>query len=99
MNPDSAPARPTDQQKLATLFDLGRQVTSVLDLDTLLARIPELVRRLLRFEALAVFLLDDRRGELRIAYSVGYPEGAGDRVRLRVGRRRPSHRARRRRGR
>lgn len=85
MNPDSAPARPTDQQKLATLFDLGRQVTSVLDLDTLLARIPELVRRLLRFEALAVFLLDDRRGELRIAYSVGYPEGAGDRVRLRVG--------------
>jgi phosphoserine phosphatase RsbU/P len=60
-----------------TLFDLGRQVTSVLDLDELLQQIPVLIGRLIRFEAFAVYLLDERRAELRIAYSVGYPDDAG----------------------
>jgi sigma-B regulation protein RsbU (phosphoserine phosphatase) len=77
--------RPTDQQTLATLFDLGRQVTSVLDLETLLERIPDFVGRLLPFEALAVFLLDERRNTLRIAYSTGYPDAAAAQVRLEVG--------------
>lgn len=85
MPPHQVPTRPTDQQALETLFDLGRQVTSVLDLDALLHRIPELVQRLVPFEALAVFLLDPKKNELRIGYSVGYPEGCGDCVRLRVG--------------
>jgi len=57
-----------------TLFDLGRQVTSVLDLDQLLQQIPTLIARVIQFEAFAVYLLDERRAELRIAYSVGYPE-------------------------
>jgi len=69
---------------LTTLFDLGRQVTSVLDLDDLLAKIPRLIGRLISFDAFAVYLLDDKRGELRIAYSVGYPE-ATSAMRLRLG--------------
>jgi phosphoserine phosphatase RsbU/P len=56
-----------------TLFDLGRQVTSVLDFDDLLHQIPRLIGRLISFEAFAVYLLDERRGELRVAYAVGYP--------------------------
>lgn len=59
---------------LTALFDLGRRVTSVLDLDELLAQIPVLIARLITFDAFAVYLPDERRGELRIAYSVGYPE-------------------------
>ena len=59
---------------LTTLFDLGRQVTGVLDLEQLLARIPELIRRLIQFDAFAVYLIDERRGDIRVAYSVGYPE-------------------------
>jgi sigma-B regulation protein RsbU (phosphoserine phosphatase) len=59
---------------LTTLFDLGRQVTAVLDLEQLLAHIPELIRRLIQFDAFAVYLIDDRRGDIRVAYSVGYPE-------------------------
>jgi sigma-B regulation protein RsbU (phosphoserine phosphatase) len=69
---------------VSTLFDLGRQVTSVLDLDELLQRIPILIGRLIPFEAFAVYLLDERRGELRIAYSVGYPDSS-DPVRLTLG--------------
>jgi len=78
---DDAPADPNTQPQskaskeelVTTLFDLGRQVTSVLDFDDLLRQIPRLIGRLISFEAFAVYLLDERRGELRVAYAVGYP--------------------------
>ena len=73
-----------ENELVTTLFDLGRQVTGVLDLDELLQRIPRLIRRLISFEAFAVYLLDERRGELKVAYSVGYPAGEGPR-RLKIG--------------
>ena len=50
---------------LTTLFDLGRQVTAVLDFEELLSQIPKLIARLIEFDAFAVYLLDERRGELR----------------------------------
>jgi sigma-B regulation protein RsbU (phosphoserine phosphatase) len=59
---------------LLTLFDLGRQVASVIELDELLQKIPELIGRLIPFDAFAVYLIDEKRGELRIAYAVGYPD-------------------------
>jgi sigma-B regulation protein RsbU (phosphoserine phosphatase) len=62
---------------LITLFDLGRQVASVVDVDELLPRIPELIRRLIPFDAFAVYLLDEKRNELRIGYAVGYPDTTG----------------------
>jgi sigma-B regulation protein RsbU (phosphoserine phosphatase) len=75
-----------EQELLTTLFDLGRQVTAVLDLDDLLQQIPRLIGRLISFEAFAVYLLDERRGELREAYSVGYPDAAAPiRVKLEAG--------------
>jgi sigma-B regulation protein RsbU (phosphoserine phosphatase) len=73
-----------ENELVTTLFDLGRQVAGVLDLDELLQRIPRLIRRLISFEAFAVYLLDDRRGELKVAYSVGYPSNDGPR-RLKIG--------------
>ena len=73
-----------EHEIVKTLFDLGRQVTAVLDLDDLLAKIPLLIGRLISFEAFAVYLLDERRGELKGAYAVGYPESA-DPIRLKLG--------------
>src|SRR6186997_1288094 len=74
----------TDTELLSTLSELGREVTSVLDLEELLAKIPQLIARLTRFSAFSVYLLDEKRQELRIAYAVGYPnDGAG--IRLRIG--------------
>ena len=64
---------PTDTELLSTLFELGREVTSVLDLEELLAKIPQLIARLTRFSAFSVYLLDEKRKELRIAYAVGSP--------------------------
>ena len=76
---------PSDTELLSTLFDLGREVTSVLDLEELLAKIPQLIARLTRFNAFSVYLLDEAREELRIAYAVGYPEGVTATQHLRLG--------------
>lgn len=79
----SAPATPTDL--LTTLFALGREVTSVLNLDELLPKIPELIGRLTKFQAFAVYLLDERAETLHVAYSVGYPEDLARTLRVRKG--------------
>ena len=73
----------TDQ--LTTLFALGREVASVLDLDELLQKIPQLIARLTKFQAFAAYLLDPKANELRIAYSVGYSDDTARTLRLKVG--------------
>ena len=79
-------ARPaTESELLSTLFDLGREITAVLDLEELLAKIPQLIARLTKFSAFSVYLLDEKRQELRIAYAVGYPDAALLNMRLRLG--------------
>ncbi len=84
--PAPPPASPVGEaaELLVTLFELGREVTSVLDLDELLEKIPQLIARLTPFKAFAVWLLDERQQELGIAYAVGYPEDL-QRFRLKVG--------------
>ncbi len=72
-------------EALTTLFALGREVTSVLDLDELLQKIPQLIARLTNFQAFAVYLLDARQDELTVAYSVGYPEDVARSLRVKVG--------------
>ena len=64
----------TEHEVLLTLFDLGRQVTSVLELQELLPKIPELIARLIPFDAFGVYLYDERRDDLRLEYAVGYPD-------------------------
>jgi sigma-B regulation protein RsbU (phosphoserine phosphatase) len=66
----------SEHQLLTTLFALGREVASVLDLDELLRKLPELIARVTDFHAFAIYLLDERRQDLRIAYSTGYPDRA-----------------------
>jgi len=44
----------SEREVLLTLFDLGRQVASVIDLDELLQRLPELIGRIIQFDAFAV---------------------------------------------
>jgi sigma-B regulation protein RsbU (phosphoserine phosphatase) len=72
------------RELIVTLFELGREVTSVLDLDELLQKIPQLIARLTNFHAFAAYLLDDKGEELSIAYAVGYP-GDTQTLRLKVG--------------
>ncbi len=70
---------------MATLFELGREVSAVLDIDELLRRIPRLIARLTSFKVFSVYMLDERRQELRIAYAEGYPLDLVLNFRLKVG--------------
>ncbi len=70
----AASSTASDAELLAILAELGREVSSVLDLAALLERIPELISRLTKFTVFSVYLLDERREELSIAYALGYPE-------------------------
>jgi sigma-B regulation protein RsbU (phosphoserine phosphatase) len=86
--PSTAPepdVRASAIEALTTLFALGREVTSVLDLEELLQKIPELIARLTHFHAFAVYLLDPKRNDLSVAYSVGYPAEVARTLRLSVG--------------
>jgi phosphoserine phosphatase RsbU/P len=80
-------ARPTaeDQELVATLFELGREVSAMLDVDELLRRIPGLIARLTSFTVFSVYMLDERRQDLRIAYAEGYPLDMVLNFRLKVG--------------
>src|SRR5688500_20025110 len=71
-----------ERDVLLTLFDLGRQVASMVDLDELLQKIPDLIARLIPFDAFAVYLLDEKRGEMRVGYGVGYPDTTHYRPRI-----------------
>jgi signal transduction protein with GAF and PtsI domain len=73
------------QELVATLFELGREVSSVLDLHELLRRIPRLIARLTDFTVFAVYLLDDKEETLHIAYAEGYPDDVVRTFRLKVG--------------
>ena len=75
----------SERDVLLTLFDLGRQVASVIDFDELLQRIPELIGRLIQFDAFAVYLLDEKRQELKVAYAIGYPDTSGFRLKMSQG--------------
>jgi len=79
------PLRPSDQDRLATLFALSREVSGVLDLDELLPQIPRLIAQLTPFGVFSMYLLDDATQMLRIAYAEGYPEEAARQVRLSLG--------------
>ena len=84
--PRSAPTRSvTETELLSTLLELGRDVMSVLDLTELLQKIPQLIARLTAFSAFSVYLLDEVKQELRVAYAVGYPDDVAKTLRLRVG--------------
>ena len=74
----------SDRQLLTTLFALGREVASVLDLDELYRKLPGLIARVTDFHAMAVYLTDERQNDLRIAYAEGYPHGSTS-MRLRRG--------------
>ena len=81
----AAASTATDAERLAILAELGREVTSVLDLQELLEKIPLLIARLTSFTVFSVYLLDERTEDLGIAYAVGYPQEIVSNFTLRLG--------------
>ena len=55
---------------LATLYEIGKETASILDLDELLHRVAQLVRRVIDYEMFGILLLDDARQELVLRQAV-----------------------------
>jgi len=71
----------SERDILLTLFDLGRKVASVIDIDELLPRIPELLGRLMPFDAFAIYLVNAQGTEVTRSYAIGYSdESVGQRL-------------------
>jgi sigma-B regulation protein RsbU (phosphoserine phosphatase) len=68
---------------LATLHEIGKETSSILDLDVLLQRLAEIVRRVVDYETFGILLLDEQRQELVLRQAVNF--GAGlERTRLKL---------------
>ncbi|HWR35142.1 MAG TPA: SpoIIE family protein phosphatase [Clostridia bacterium] len=67
------------------LLEVADVVNATLDLDTLLRRVSELVRRVIDYEIFAILLLNEKTQEMRIRFQVGHPEELAERMRVKVG--------------
>jgi phosphoserine phosphatase RsbU/P len=81
-----SPLRPLGATELLTLLmEVSEQITSTLDLEVLMVRIAELVKRVIDYKAFAILLLNEKAQELRIRSSVGHPEERVRKLRIKVG--------------
>lgn len=67
------------------LLEVADVVNSTLDLNTILRRVAELVRRVIEYEHFAIMLLNEKTQELRIRFSIGLPPEVLERCRIKVG--------------
>jgi len=84
MNPLSASAQaPANLESF--LVEVADVVNTTLDLDTLLKRTAEQVRRVIDYEIFSILLLNEKTQELRMRFAIGHPTEFADRIRLKVG--------------
>lgn len=85
---DTAGARTTralPDNILATLAEIGEEISSSLDLDKVLGRVASLVNRLMDSETLGVLLLDSQTQTLSYRFASGYSPQVAETLRIPVG--------------
>jgi sigma-B regulation protein RsbU (phosphoserine phosphatase) len=79
-------SRPLELTELLTLMvEVSERINSTLDLDELMARIAEIIKRAIDYEVFAILLLNEKTQELHIRFSIGHPEEMVRNLRIRVG--------------
>jgi len=67
------------------LLEVADVVNSTLDLDTMLKRVAELIRRAINYEIFAILLVNDKTQELRFRFSIGHTPETVEKTRIKVG--------------
>ncbi len=67
------------------LLEVADAVNTTLDLNTLLQRVAEMLKRFINYEVFAILLLNEKTHELRIRFQVGHPPEVAERIRIKVG--------------
>ena len=79
-------ARPLEATELLSLLlEVSERLNSTLDLDELLRRVAELIKRAVDYEVFAILLLNEKAQELTIRFHIGHPQDAVRRLRIKVG--------------
>jgi len=67
------------------LLEVADAVNTTLDLNTLLQRVAEMLKRVMEYEVFAILLLNEKTQELRVRFQVGHPPDVAERMRIKVG--------------
>ena len=82
MNP---PATTPRMDVEALLIEVADVLNTTLDLNTLLQRVGEVVKRVIDYEIFSILLLNERTQELRFRFQIGHLPEVADRIRVKVG--------------
>jgi sigma-B regulation protein RsbU (phosphoserine phosphatase) len=74
----------TSREMEGFLLEVADAVNTTLDLETLMHRVAELVKRIINYDVFAILLLNERRQELRIRFQVGHSQEVADRIRVKL---------------
>jgi len=69
----------------ALLVEVADVLNTTLDLNTLLQRVAEVVKRVIDYEIFSILLLNERAQELRFRFQIGHLPEVADRIRVKVG--------------
>ncbi|MGA2073553.1 MAG: SpoIIE family protein phosphatase [Terriglobia bacterium] len=79
-------SRPLELTELLTLMvEVSERINSTLDLDELMARIAEIVKRAIDYEVFAILMLNEKTQELTVRFSIGHPDELIRQLRIKVG--------------
>jgi phosphoserine phosphatase RsbU/P len=67
------------------LLEVADVVNTTLDLDTLLRRVAELIRRVIDYQIFAILLLNEKTQELRFRFAIGHTPETIEKTRVKVG--------------
>lgn len=79
---------PATQQPMdveALLIEVADVLNTTLDLDTLLQRVAEMVKRVIDYEIFSILLLNERYQDLRFRFQIGHLPEVAERIRVKVG--------------
>ena len=79
-------SRPLELTELLTLMvEVSERINSTLDLDELMARIAEIVKRAIDYEVFAILMLNEKTQDLSVRFSIGHPDELIRSLRIKVG--------------
>jgi phosphoserine phosphatase RsbU/P len=62
------------EELLAVMVEIGREINEILSLDELLEKIAQLTRRFIDYQIFAILLVDEESNDLFFRFMIGYPE-------------------------
>src|SRR5229473_4745640 len=85
MDPMATSSPPQRVDVEALLIEVADVLNTTLDLDTLLQRVAEVVKRVIDYEIFSILLLNERHQELRFRFQIGHLPEVAERMRVKVG--------------